>query len=119
MTRLHHSTKIRLWQVGAEILGANPGALCYNLAIRRGRRAPGERRLHNAPAVPAAAGGEIVPVLLTGCAFGAWAGPLLGLPLYALCRGVACMLSGCYRLYSEQKILYSKFKPEWADKNTD
>ena len=25
-------------------------------------------------------GGEIVPVLFTGCAFGAWVGPLLGLP---------------------------------------
>lgn len=25
-------------------------------------------------------GGEIVPVLFTGCAFGTWAGPLLGLP---------------------------------------
>lgn len=100
-------------------------------------------------------GGEIVPVLFTGCAFGTWAGPLLGLPhgfsgalgmsavfcgatncplssillafelfggdglpLYALCCGVSFMLSGYYGLYSEQKIIYSKFKPEWVDKKT-
>ena len=81
-------------------------------------------------------GGEIVPVLFTGCAFGTWAGPLLGLPhgfsgalgmaavfcgatncplssillafelfggqglpLYALCCGVAYMLSGYHGLY--------------------
>ena len=97
-------------------------------------------------------GGEIVPVLFTGCAFGVWAGPLLGLPhsfsgalgmtatfcgatncpltslllayelfggesltLYALCCGVSYMLSGYYGLYSEQKIIYSKFRPEWVD----
>ena len=101
-------------------------------------------------------GGEIVPVLCTGCAFGAWAGPLLGLPhgfsgalgmaavfcgatncpltaiflslelfggaslpLYALCVGVAYMLSGYYGLYSEQKIVYSKFKTEWIDKKAE
>ena len=98
-------------------------------------------------------GGEIVPVLFTGCAFGAWVGPLLGLPhsfsgalgmaatfcgatncplssillafelfggeglpLYALCCGVSYMLSGYYGLYSEQKIIYSKFSPERIDK---
>jgi len=98
-------------------------------------------------------GGEIVPVLFTGCAFGTWMGPILGLPhafsgalgmaatfcgatncplssillafelfggtglpLYALCCGVSFMLSGYYGLYSEQKIIYSKFKPEWVDK---
>ena len=100
-------------------------------------------------------GGEIVPVLFTGCAFGTWVGPLLGLPhgfsgalgmaavfcgatncplssillayelfggtslpLYALCCGVSYMLSGYYGLYSEQKIIYSKFSPEWIDKKT-
>ena len=100
-------------------------------------------------------GGEIVPVLFTGCAFGTWMGPLLGLPhgfsgalgmaavfcgatncplssillafelfggdglpLYALCCGVSYMLSGYYGLYSEQKIIYSKFKPLWIDKKT-
>ena len=98
-------------------------------------------------------GGEIVPVLFTGCAFGVWAGPLLGLPhgfsgalgmsavfcgatncplssillafelfggtglpLYALACGISFMLSGYYGLYSEQKIIYSKFRPEWVDK---
>ena len=98
-------------------------------------------------------GGEIVPVLFTGAAFGTTVGPLLGiphgfggamamaavfcgatncpmsalllslelfggegLPLYALCCGVAYMLSGYYGLYSEQKIVYSKFKTEWIDK---
>ena len=98
-------------------------------------------------------GGEIVPVLFTGCAFGTWVGPMLGLPhgfsgalgmaavfcgatncplssmflayelfggeslpLYALCCGVSYMLSGYYGLYSEQKIVYSKFKAEWVDK---
>ena len=101
-------------------------------------------------------GGEIVPVLFTGCAFGTWAGPMLGLPhafsgalgmaavfcgatncpltsillafelfggeslpLYALCCGVSYMLSGYYGLYSEQKIVYSKFRPEWIDKKAE
>ena len=101
-------------------------------------------------------GGEIVPVLFTGCAFGTWAGSMLGLPhdfagglgmaalfcgatncplssvflalelfggdglpLYALCCGVAYMLSGYHGLYSEQKIIYSKFKPEWVDKKAE
>ena len=40
-----------------------------------------------------------------------------GLPLYALCCGVAYMLSGYYGLYSEQKIIYSKFRTEWVNKN--
>ena len=99
-------------------------------------------------------GGEIVPVLFTGCAFGTWAGPALGLshafsgalgmaavfcgatncpvssillayelfggeglPLYALCCGVSYMLSGYYGLYSEQKIVYSKYKDEIVDKH--
>ena len=98
-------------------------------------------------------GGEIVPVLFTGCAFGTAAGPLLGLPhafsgalgmaavfcgatncpltaillsfelfggeglaLYALAVAVSYTLSGYYGLYSEQKIVYSKFKPEWVDR---
>lgn len=101
-------------------------------------------------------GGEIVPVLFTGCAFGTWAGPMLGLPhafsgalgmaavfcgatncpltsillafelfggeslpLYALCCGVSYMLSGYYGLYSEQKIVYSKSRPEWIDKKAE
>lgn len=39
-----------------------------------------------------------------------------GLSLHALCIGVAYMLSGYYGLYSEQKIVYSKFRAEWIDK---
>ena len=98
-------------------------------------------------------GGEIVPVLFTGCAFGTLMAPVLGLPhgfagalamaalfcgttncplssillafelfggeslpLFALCCGVSYMLSGYYSLYSEQKIMYSKFKTEWIDR---
>ncbi len=34
------------------------------------------------------------------------------LTLYALCSAVSYMLSGYYSLYSEQKIIYSKFRPE-------
>ena len=97
-------------------------------------------------------GGEIVPVLCTGAAFGTLVGPVLGLSqsfggalamtavfcgatncpissillsyelfggeslsLYALCCGVSYMLSGYYSLYSEQKIVYSKYKTEWID----
>ena len=101
-------------------------------------------------------GGEITPALLTGCAFGTWAGPMLGLPhgfagalgmaavfcgvtncpissvllafelfggdglpLYALCCAVSYMLSGYYGLYSEQKILYSKFRTERIDRKAE
>ena len=101
-------------------------------------------------------GGEIVPVLFTGCAFGTFVGPVLGLPhgfsgalgmaavfcgatncpmssillayelfggkglpLYALCCGVSYMLSGYHGLYSEQKIIYSKFRTEWVDKKAE
>lgn len=38
-----------------------------------------------------------------------------GLALYALCISVSYMLSGYYGLYSEQKILYSKLRPEFID----
>ena len=98
-------------------------------------------------------GGEIVPALCVGCAFGTWMGPVLGLPhgfagalgmtavfcgstncpvtslllsfelfggegmvLFALCSAVSYMLSGYCSLYSEQKIVYSKFRTEWIDK---
>ncbi len=100
-------------------------------------------------------GGEIVPILCTGAAFGTVVGPLMGLsqsfggaigmvavfcggtncplsaillsyelfggagvPLYALACGISYMLSGYYGLYSEQKIVYSKFKTEWIDRKT-
>ena len=99
-------------------------------------------------------GGEITPALFTGCAFGTWVGPMLGLPhsfagalgmaavfcgvtncpissillafelfggdglpLYALCCAVSYMLSGYYGLFTEQKILYSKFRTERIDRN--
>lgn len=98
-------------------------------------------------------GGEIVPVLCTGAAFGSAISPLLGLstsfggsigmaavfcgatncplsaillsyelfggeglPLYALACAISYMLSGYYGLYSEQKIVYSKLRPEWIDR---
>lgn len=101
-------------------------------------------------------GGEIVPALATGCAFGVWMGPMLGLPhgfsgalgmtavfcgatncpitsillayelfggrgmaLFALCSSVSYMLSGYYGLYSEQKIVYSKFRTEWINKKVE
>ena len=101
-------------------------------------------------------GGEIVPVLFTGCAFGTFAGPMLGLPhgfsgalgmaamfcgatncplssillsyelfggqglpMFALACGVSYALSGYYGLYSEQKIVYSKYRPECVDKHAE
>ena len=39
--------------------------------------------------------------------------------LYAVCIGISYMLSGYYGLYSEQKIVYSKFRPEWIDKKAN
>lgn len=38
-----------------------------------------------------------------------------GLPLFALCIAVSYMLSGYRGLYSEQKILYSKYRAEFID----
>ena len=101
-------------------------------------------------------GGEIVPALFTGAAFGTLVGPLLGLPhgfsgalgmaavfcgatncpltsmmlafelfggagmpLYGLCCAVSYMLSGYYGLYSEQKIVYSKFRTRWVNKKAE
>ena len=42
-----------------------------------------------------------------------------GMPLYGLCCGVSYMLSGYYGLYSEQKIVYSKFRTKWVDKKAE
>ncbi len=42
-----------------------------------------------------------------------------GLPLYALCCAISYMLSGYYGLYSEQKIIYSKFKATWVDRKAE
>lgn len=41
-----------------------------------------------------------------------------GLPLYAVVAAVSYMLSGYYGLYSEQKIVYSKLRPEYIDTRT-
>ncbi len=41
-----------------------------------------------------------------------------GMVLFALCCAVSYMLSGYYGLYSEQKIVYSKFRTEWIDTKT-
>lgn len=40
-----------------------------------------------------------------------------GLGYYALACAISYMLSGYYGLYSEQKIMYSKFRPEFINKN--
>ena len=42
-----------------------------------------------------------------------------GMPLYALCCGVSYMLSGYYGLYSEQKIVYSKFRTRWVNRKAE
>lgn len=42
-----------------------------------------------------------------------------GLGYYALACAVSYMLSGYCGLYSEQKIMYSKFKPEFINKNAE
>lgn len=43
---------------------------------------------------------------------------LQGLPFFAIACAVSYMLSGYYSLYSEQKILYSKLRPEFIDKKS-
>ena len=40
-----------------------------------------------------------------------------GLLLFAAASGVSYMLSGYYGLYSSQKIMYSKLKPEYININ--
>jgi len=42
-----------------------------------------------------------------------------GLGYYALACAISYMLSGYYGLYSEQKIMYSKLKPVFINKNTN
>ena len=41
-----------------------------------------------------------------------------GLPLFALCIAVSYMLSGYRGLYSEQKIMYSKYSAEFVGKRS-
>lgn len=40
------------------------------------------------------------------------------LGMFALVIAVSYMLSGYYGLYSEQKILYSKMRPQFIDRKT-
>lgn len=42
-----------------------------------------------------------------------------GLPFFAVACAVSYMLSGYYGLYSEQKIVYSKSKPEYINKKAE
>ena len=41
-----------------------------------------------------------------------------GFILFAIAAGVSYMLSGYYGLYSSQKIMYSKLKAEYINKDT-
>ena len=43
----------------------------------------------------------------------------LRLCLFSVCLAVSYMLSGYYGLYSEQKIVYSKLRPEFIDKKAN
>ena len=42
-----------------------------------------------------------------------------GFGFFAVVVAVSFMLSGYYGLYSEQKIVYSKLKPEFIDKKVE
>lgn len=42
-----------------------------------------------------------------------------GILFYSIASAVSYMLSGYYSLYSEQKIMYSKLKPEFINKKTE
>ncbi|MDD4843304.1 MAG: chloride channel protein [Anaerotignum sp.] len=42
-----------------------------------------------------------------------------GIVYYALCCGISYMLSGYFGLYSGQKIIYSKMKPEFIDRSVE
>lgn len=45
--------------------------------------------------------------------------PVQSLGLFAVSIAVSYMLSGYYGLYSEQKILYSKYRPEFIDRKAE
>ena len=45
--------------------------------------------------------------------------PIQSLGLFAVSIAVSYMLSGYYGLYSEQKIMYSKFRPEFIDRKAN
>jgi len=55
--------------------------------------------------------------LFAGDSLGMFTGQSLG--LFAVCIAVSYMLSGYYGLYSEQKIVYSKLRPEYIDKKAN
>ena len=55
--------------------------------------------------------------LFAGDSLGMFTGQSLG--LFAVCIAVSYMLSGYYGLYSEQKIIYSKLRPEYIDKKAN
>ena len=42
-----------------------------------------------------------------------------GMEYFSIAIAVAFALSGYYGLYSEQKIVYSKFRPEFIDKKAE
>ena len=55
--------------------------------------------------------------LFAGDSYGMFTEQSLG--LFAISIAVSYMLSGYYSLYSEQKIVYSKFKPEFINKKAN
>ena len=55
--------------------------------------------------------------LFAGDSYGMFTGQ--SLVLFAVCIAVSYMLSGYYGLYSEQKILYSKLRPEFINKKAN
>ena len=55
--------------------------------------------------------------LFAGSSIGMFTGQ--SLCLFAVCIAVSYMLSGYYSLYSEQKIVYSKTRPEFIDRKAD
>lgn len=55
--------------------------------------------------------------LFAGDSYGMFTGQSLG--LFAVSIAVSYMLSGYYSLYSEQKIVYSKFRPEFINKKAN
>lgn len=55
--------------------------------------------------------------LFAGGSYGLFTGQSLG--LFAVCIAVSYTLSGYYGLYSEQKILYSKFRPEYINQKAN
>ena len=55
--------------------------------------------------------------LFAGDSLGLFTGQ--SLCLFAVCLAVSYMLSGYYGLYSEQKIVYSKLRPEFIDKKAN